>query len=597
MTDADRSILAQRRRDRAALALIWLLPFAWLLPNHHFPWATAWQDGLSLLALAAVALVLRSPLRPPPIWLAFGALVLVTVGLQWALGVLSYAGDAWMVLLYVAAFVLATGLGRAGASGRLAASPDAGGGPALVVSFCVALAVAAGVSGFIGLLQWIQQPLLGVWMIALPPGGRPFGNFGQPNHLSSAAVLGFGALLWLHQARRLPTAGLWVGGVVLLAVVVMTGSRTGLLQVALMLLGAVAFRARWHLRLRRREALGFVLAAAILTLSWPALNAALTLDNARPVAQLASESVRWPAWLLLLHAVGEAPWLGHGWLQVASAQWSVALEAPPIHRLFEHSHNLAVDFLVWAGVPAGGLLLLLVLLGLCGPDPRRIRANSFWLRAMAVALLVHGLLEYPLEHAYFLLPVGLLLGFAHGIETPESVAIDGALRAPRLQGMAISGLLLAAATGVTAADYIRAEVDHRAFRMESARIGGAAAAARTVPLDLRVLDQLEAFLAFARTEARAGMTVGELEAFERIVRRYPIPPAMLRLALAQGINGRPEAAAATLARLCRMHDPLRCDEGRQSWAVVRPLHPALSAVPFPDSPASPLPPAAGSAAP
>ena len=178
-----------------------------------------------------------------------------------------------------------------------------------------------------------------------------------------------------------------------------------------------------------------------------------------------------------------------------------------------------------------------------------------------------------------------------------SGAVGDVNRSPRFQGMAVSGLLLAAATGVTAADYIRAEIDHRAFRMETARIGGAAAAARTVPLDLRVLDQLEAFLAFARTEARTGMTPAELEGFERIVRRYPIPPAMLRLALAQGINGRPEAASATLARLCRMHDPLRCEEGRQSWAVVRPLHPALSAVSFPDSPASPLAPPAGAAVP
>ena len=563
---------------------MWALPSAWLLPNHHLPWATAWQDGLSLLAVAAVALLLRSPLRPPPVWLAFGALALGTLALQWVLGVLSYAGDAWMVLLYVAAFVLATGLGRAGGADRWAAMPGGPRGSTLTASFCLALAIAALVSGFIALLQWLQQPLLGVWMIALPPGGRPFGNFGQPNHLSSAAVLGFGALLWLHQSRRLPSAGLWAGGVALLAVVVMTGSRTGLLQVALMLLAAAVLRSRWELRLRRREALGFLLVTVALTLLWPVLNAALTLDNARPVEQLASESVRWPAWLLFLRAVGEAPWLGHGWLQVASAQWSVALETPPIYRLFEHSHNLAVDFLVWAGVPAGGLLMLLVLLGLVGPDPRRISADSFWLRAMVAALLVHGLLEYPLEHAYFLLPAGLLLGFAHGIEEARPRLGADERAAPRFQGMALSGLALAVATGVTAADYIRAEVDHRAFRMESTRIGGAAAAARTEPLDLRVLDQLEAFLAFARTEARAGMSSNELESITRIAQRYPIPPAMLRLALAQGLNGRPEAAADTLARLCRMHDPLRCDEGRESWAVVQSVHPSLMAVPYPATP-------------
>jgi hypothetical protein len=445
------------------------------------------------------------------------------------------------------------------------------------------LVAGALISGGVALLQWLQQPLLGPWMAALPPGGRPFGNFGQPNHLSSAAVLGFGALLWLHQVRRFPAPLLWSLGTALLAIVVMTGSRTGLLQVALLLGAALALKGRLGLVLRRREAIAFLLIAGALVMIWPVLNQALTLDNARPAQQLAAESVRVPVWMLLLKAVGEAPWLGHGWLQVAQAQWTVALDAPPIHRLFEHSHNLAIDFLVWAGIPMGALLFLLVVLGVAGPDPRRVTARSFWLRAMVAALLVHGLLEYPLEHAYFLLPAGLLLGFACGLEARESALAGQSGLRPRRHGMALSGLALALATGVTAADYVRAEIDHRALRMESSRIGGAAAP-RSQPLDLRVLDQLEAFLAFARTEARVGMTTEELNAFARVVHRYPIPPAMLRLALAQGLNGRPEAAADTLARLCRMHDPARCDEGRESWAVVQSVHPSLMAVPYPATP-------------
>ena len=106
---------------------------------------------------------------------------------------------------------------------------------------------------------------------------------------------------------------------------------------------------------------------------------------------------------------------------------------------------------------------------------------------------------------------------------------------------------------------------------------------------------------FWLTQARPQMTSHELDWMRRVSMREPRPPAMLRYALAAGLNGRPDEAALTLARLCHLHPAERCDEGRASWHSAQEKYPALRAVAFPTTskvrfPES-IPPSRGDSAP
>ena len=86
------------------------------------------------------------------------------------------------------------------------------------------------------------------------------------------------------------------------------------------------------------------------------------------------------------------------------------------------------------------------------------------------------------------------------------------------------------------------------------------------------------------------MSADEVDWMRRVSQRYPVPAALLRYALAAGLNGRPDEAAATLGRLCKMHAPARCDEGRVAWAELQGRYPELRAIVAPPTalPAAPV---------
>ena len=105
------------------------------------------------------------------------------------------------------------------------------------------LAIAAGVSVGLALLQWLQLSELS--QLIAPPiaGGRPTANVGQPNNLSTLLASGVVALWWLHLRKHLSSRWAWPLAGWLLLGIALTQSRTGWLQVAIMA-GAVVLGRR-----------------------------------------------------------------------------------------------------------------------------------------------------------------------------------------------------------------------------------------------------------------------------------------------------------------------------------------------------------------
>src|SRR5690606_26583080 len=102
--------------------------------------------------------------------------------------------------------------------------------------------------------------------------------------------------------------------------------------------------------------------------------------------------------------------------------------------------------------------------------------------------------------------------------------------------------------------------------------------------DVLLLDQPREFHRFMMTRARENMPPAELEWMRRVAMREPRAPALLRYALAAGLNQRHEEAAHALARMCRMNLARRCDEGRASWTALQQRYPTLLNVPYPPTP-------------
>lgn len=564
------------RRPSLASWLLALTPAAWLLPNHYPPWVSAWLDGTAMALLAVAALVLRgtASVRMPWAWCTAALVVVLSVSAQWATGRVLFAGDALMVLLYVGALVVAIGLGdavaRQPAAGPVDPRDDA------IPAIALGWAAAALLCVAIALIQWTGVGMPMEWIADLPPGARPFSNLAQPNHFSTATVLGVIALAVLRESGRIGSLGFWSGSAFLLLGMVMSGSRTGWLQLGLAAGLCAWFGRRLKLAVGFKEVMALVAIAVALQAAWSPLDQVLDRGVDRPLEEKLAGGARPALWRDSLAAVAREPLLGHGWQQIGAALQSVALDRPPQPAFFEHfdhAHNIVLDLLLWAGIPAGGLIALLGLVALQGQLRRLQDRRAVWLVIGGLAILLHSLLEFPHTFAYFLVPLGLLLGMANALSAP-----GGTWDLPRWSPRA-AGAVLAAALVLVGADYLRAEENFRLARLETARIG-TSSVGTDVPR-LRALSQLEAYLRFVRTEARAGMSEADLQWMRQVALRHGYAPVLFRYALAQGLNGRPDEAARTLKLLCHVHSRRRCNEAREAWPALQARHAALRAVPAP----------------
>jgi len=545
------------------------LPLVWLIPQHYLPWLAAHQDVVSLSLLALAGIVSSQRQAVPVSWLIAAAGVLASVGLQTAFGPIAFGGDAWMATLYVVAFAGAIGLGQSlGALGSdHAPTLDA---------LALGMVGAAVLSVAIASMQWTRVEPLPLPVYGLLPGDRPYANFAQANNFCTAVFLGLCSLCWLGESGRIGGTGWILGSAYLLFGMTMSGSRTGWLQVALlvMLVATIGRRAPQRV-LRLPHALSLLALLTVFTLAWPALNQVALLAGTRDFAEQAELGLRWPLWQVALDAIAQHPLWGYGWQQIPSAQWEVALEHPPMQRYFEHAHNVVLDLMLWAGIPIGGLIAVALGFGLWRQVRATDDARALWLFAGVLGFFIHALLEQPHAYAYLLMPVGVAIGVVHALcPGQRELSLPAA-------GSRVAWAAVAAAITLTAVDYLEVEQNYRAARAESTF--GSRRIITPAP-ELQVLSQLEAFMRFIRTEARPGMTSDELATMRRVVQRYGHPPALLRLALAEGLNGQPEAARDTLRRLCAMHLAQRCVEARASWSALQQQYPVLASIPAPTVP-------------
>lgn len=545
-----------------------VMALGWLVPNHYPPWVSFHSEAVAAagFGLLGAAALVRGP--KPVAWpaAALAALALTAVPIAQALfGKVYFWGDALMPVLYLSGFALAIVTGH-----RLATRAD---GEAAAGAFWFAVLGAALLSAGIALCQALEQPL-GLLGADLAPGARPFANVAQPNHLATLLALGLVGLLALnHRGQLRGTAAVAAAGLLLFGLA-LTGSRTGWLQVVVIALGLGLARWRAGLQVHRGWLLLPVgLAAGVA--AWHALQQTLLLAGGRALAEQTRLGTRRQHWEWMLDAILREPVSGYGWGQVSVAQARVAADHAASGEMIEHSHNIVLDLLVWNGLPLGGLVILACAWWYCRRAGSCRDAGAALMLVGIAVVVVHGLLEYALEYAYFLLPLGFMVGTVDARVTKRPAA-----SIPRW----LAAVPMAAAVGCLAwlgVAYFELEEAHRLRRLQAARIDGAQ---QFEPPRLPILlSHQAAFLAFAGTQAQRGLTQGQLQQMRHVSERFGYPPVLLRQALALGLNGAPSEAARVLVTLCKVHSSIRCDEGREAWAAAATSFPELRGIPYPKS--------------
>jgi O-antigen ligase len=559
-------------------AVLWVAAVAapWLLPTHMIPWRAFHADWLMALVLLPgafwAALRRREVFRVPLV--AFGVLSVACIPLlQFAGGMMTFAGDAWVAAIYLFGLALAIVTGarfQQVAPGRL------------VDTLFAAFAVAGLVSVGIALWQWLRlSPLRWAdfdFILHYPGlGYRPFGNLGQSNHLATLLVWSLIAVWWAYLSGRVRGAVAIGAAAFLIVGITATQSRTAWLEMAVLLAGA----ALWHRPLKGRRCLpaliGLALLAVALAASWATINRVVDQEAARSLSAEMSAGLRPSAWWLFVDAALQRPWFGWGWNQIALAQSSVALDHPSLHYSFQNAHNVVLDLVVQNGLPLG----LLIALGLAAwilAKARRVDTAAACLLWLAVTVLgVHALLEFPQNYAYFLLPAGLMIGAL------EAMCPQGAVW-PVNRWAIVGALALAAvSTAWVGIEYNIAERNLERLRFERAHVGPSR---NSQAPDLVLLTQLREFLRALRLRPEAGMSEDQLELMRRVTRQYPSDGNHLMLAAMEGLNGKPDQAARTLERMCRMVPAQRCRDALATWGEMAKTTPALAKVVVPSSEAT-----------
>lgn len=520
------------------LAFGLLLCAAFLVTDHYPPW-TAFHSELMAAGAGAIAVLMgwRSVGRVRP---AGGVLLLFALAavpwLQWAAGLFTFRGDAWVASLYLA------GTGMCCWAGQVDRLND----DRLLRNVAVATFAAALLTTAVALYQWLGlRGLNQLYAAEGLAGARPGGNLGQPNHVATLLTLGLAALA-LARARTI--VGSAVGAVLALVLIVglaLTQSRVPWVAAALLMVWVVARRGAplTALRLSSRAVSLFLVAYGLLF--WTAHRLAnLVAEGGTHIGEESSRlgvgrrPLLWGQWI---EAARQSPWFGYGWQQGHVAQSAGALVRPGLEPS-PYAHDVVLDLIAWNGLP-----LAILCIGVFGwwywRAARRVEDVPDVFRFAALTVLVaHALVEYPHAYAYFLVPVALLSGGL--METRGHVGGSLLTKAAYATGALAATL----STFVLVRDYLLVEPDIRALREQTARIGGVR---MTDPVEgLWMLDQMQAFSHDARIVPRAGMPQAEIDALIGTSRRFPTAGFLQQRALALAANGRNAEATQTMRLLC-----------------------------------------------
>mgnify|MGYP000393823390 FL=1 len=394
-----------------------LLSFAWLSPFHTYPWVTFSSELATFAAaLALLTLFLNRNIQIPKLQLYILPVVIVPL-LQWSFGLVFDFSIALLSSVYLLGFWFMVVMGY-----NLSLQPSAR--EQLMKQVCWLLLIIASVTSLIAMVQWLgfESSVYGIMQLK---GNRPYANFGQPNNLATFLIIGLMGALFLYEKHK---ASLWLlipSSLSILFAICLTQSRTSLLVCIFICIYWVIKQYKNKPRLNFIKLFGwaatyFLIAGYLLPIIAQVMTTSVgeAVTHTASLAQRAgSGHERLGMWMQIIHAIGERPWFGYGWNQTSVAVVE-SIHFNTVQVWFNSAHNIVLDLLVWNGLPLGFLIIAYFAIWLFWLSKNAKDTISIVAILMVSAILMHAMLEFPQRYAYFLLPMGFLLGLIQA-QTPN----------------------------------------------------------------------------------------------------------------------------------------------------------------------------------
>ena len=384
------------------------ISLAWLLPIHYRPWVTYTGELFAFLSLFALAAIyLKDKIKLPVISLPL--LLLATIPLiQYFGGELFFFDKALFCSLFVFAFWLCSVLGYNLTQSKLDREN-------VFTGFSIVLFLCGTLTGIIAICQWLTLDAYIPGMVNMQRAVRPYANFAQPNNMATFLLMSLLACLYLYEKKKIDTKWLISAVFTMLMSLALSQSRTSWVACICIIayLACQQFKGyisiKWYY-VTAWAALFFIFIIILPTIGGFLTQLADTQIKSVDIARRATGDMsRLAIWNQMLHAIADRPWFGYGWNQTSVAYTLVSehFQGPVWVR---SAHNFILDFVLWNGLLIG--LPFLVYFGYWGYQlNKHVNSVESVIGILMIgAVLIHSMLEFPQYYAYFLLPVGFIIG-------------------------------------------------------------------------------------------------------------------------------------------------------------------------------------------
>lgn len=392
-----------------ALIAAILVSLAWLMPVHYRPWVTYTGELYAFFALFALAAIFfKEKLRIPVVGLPLLVLACVPL-IQFLMGQVFFFSTAMMGFIFVFSFWLSSVLGYNFSIGNYKREET-------FAHLSYVFLASGTLTGIIAICQWTNLDATLPGMVNISGNQRPYANFAQPNNMATFLVMALMSCLYLYEKKKIQTKWLFACAAVIVMGVALSQSRTAWVAAIAIMLYLAFYQYKGIIRLKWYYSTAWFIFFISCIVAFPLLSqlAAQVMDTdvvqSRDVVSRATGDMsRIAIWQQMLAAIQAQPWFGYGWYQTSAAFVSVSdtVQGPVWIR---SAHNFIIDFLIWNGLIIG--LPFLAYFGYLGFQLQRwVNTPESVIGILMIgAFVTHAMFEFPQHYAYFLLPVGFILG-------------------------------------------------------------------------------------------------------------------------------------------------------------------------------------------
>ena len=384
------------------------ISLAWLLPIHYRPWVTYTGELFAFLSLFALAgIYLKDNIKLPVLSLPLLLLAAIPL-IQYLAGELFFFDKALTSTLFVFGFWLSIVIGYN-------LSVEKTDRESVFTGFSIVLFLCGALTGIIAICQWLTLDAYIPGMVNMQNAVRPYANFAQPNNMATFLLMSLLACAYLYEKKKVDTKWLIPAVFMMLMSLALSQSRTSWLACICIIVYLAYQQFKGYISIKWYYVTAWAALFVGFVIMLPTIGGFLTqftdtqiksVDIAR---RATGDMSRLAIWQQMLHAIADHPWFGYGWNQTSVAYTLVSehFQGPVWVR---SAHNFILDFVLWNGLIIG--IPFLAYFSYWGYQlNKRVNSVESVIGILMVgAVLIHSMLEFPQYYAYFLLPVGFIIG-------------------------------------------------------------------------------------------------------------------------------------------------------------------------------------------